>query len=486
MRLALKLVLVFMLANTALALVYGCLAVYHEEEVFQREVEEEAGEMAYPLRLIVADAWRINNIRGVREALQQYCSEPTQPLRVRWVWLESPDDETRPVASLELLATVATKDQPELRATNADGTAYLVIYCPVLLSGRRGALEFAHSTAALKTSERNIIVRTGVLVVGMALISGFLAVLLGVRFIGQPLERLIAKVRQIGAGNLEGLVHIRSHDELEELAENLNAMCADLAESQRKLRDETAARIAAIEQLRHADRLKTVGRLASGIAHELGTPLNVVAGRAALIGSGKLDVEEIARSAAAIRAEADKMTLIIRQLLDFARASTPRKQPVDLRSVVRQTIDLLGSIAEKHKVRLQFEPCAETAIADVDAGQIQQVLTNLTMNAIQAMPQGGPVEFRIVRRTRPHPEKRDVRADYFAIEIQDHGVGIPPENLPQLFEPFFTTKEVGAGTGLGLSIAYGIVQEHGGCVEVASEAGKGSCFTVFLPAGGPA
>jgi len=307
-----------------------------------------------------------------------------------------------------------------------------------------------------------------------------------VRFIGQPLERLIAKVRQIGAGNLEGLVHIRSHDELEELAENLNAMCADLAESQRKLRDETAARIAAIEQLRHADRLKTVGRLASGIAHELGTPLNVVAGRAALIGSGKLDVEEIARSAAAIRAEADKMTLIIRQLLDFARASTPRKQPVDLRSVVRQTIDLLGSIAEKHKVRLQFEPCAETAIADVDAGQIQQVLTNLTMNAIQAMPQGGPVEFRIVRRTRPHPEKRDVRADYFAIEIQDHGVGIPPENLPQLFEPFFTTKEVGAGTGLGLSIAYGIVQEHGGCVEVASEAGKGSCFTVFLPAGGPA
>ncbi len=180
-------------------------------------------------------------------------------------------------------------------------------------------------------------------------------------------------------------------------------MCLNLAESQRKLREESAARIAAIEQLRHADRLKTVGRLASGIAHELGTPLNVVAGRAGLIASGKLDAAEIAQSAAAIRSEADKMTRIIRQLLDFARTGTPRKQPIDLRSVVRQTIDLLGAIAEKQKVRLQLEPSGEDAVADIDTGQIQQVLTNLTMNAIQAMPQGGPVEFRVGRRNVQPP-----------------------------------------------------------------------------------
>ncbi len=151
----------------------------------------------------------------------------------------------------------------------------------------------------------------------MLLISGLLAVLLGVRFVGRPLEQLIAKARRIGGGDLEGPVHLHSHDELAELAENLNAMCANLAESQTKLRQETAARITALEQLRHADRLKTVGRLASGIAHELGTPLNVVAGRAGLIGSGKLDAEQIAQSAAAIKPEADKMTEIIRQLARF-------------------------------------------------------------------------------------------------------------------------------------------------------------------------
>ena len=257
------------------------------------------------------------------------------------------------------------------------------------------------------------------------------------------------------------------------------------------MRQETAARITALEQLRHADRLKTVGRLASGIAHELGTPLNVVAGRAGLIGSGKLDAEQIAESAAAIKLEADKMTTIIRQLLDFARASTPRKLPVDLRTVVRQTIDMIDSIAEKQKVQLIFAPEADEAVAEIDAGQIQQVLTNLAMNAIQAMPQGGQVQFSHPtaasgRRPAPHEGEPDGPSAFYAIEVRDQGVGISEEHMQQLFEPFFTTKEVGAGTGLGLSIAYGIVQEHGGWIDVTSRVGEGSCFTVFLPQGAKA
>ena len=305
--------------------------------------------------------------------------------------------------------------------------------------------------AALTVNKSEIVGRTALLVAGMAVISGLLAVVLGIRFVGRPLEQLIAKGRRMAGGDLAGPVHVHTHDELQELAEDLNAMCAKVSESQQKLREETAARIAALEQLRHADRLKTVGRLASGIAHELGTPLNVVAGRAGLIASGKLDAAEISQSAAAIRAEADKMTSIIRQLLDFARSGTPRKQPADLGSVVRQTIDLLGAIAEKQKVRLQFQPQTEATVAEIDAGQIQQVLTNLTMNAIQAMPQGGGVEFHIDRRTCRHPDNgggapaRQGRASFFAIEVQDHGIGISEENLSQLFEPFFTTKEVGAG-----------------------------------------
>ncbi|MGO9108453.1 MAG: sensor histidine kinase [Thermoguttaceae bacterium] len=222
--------------------------------------------------------------------------------------------------------------------------------------------------------------------------------------------------------------------------------------------------------------------LASGIAHELGTPLNVVAGRAGLIGSGKLATEQVAESAAAIKLEADKMTTIIRQLLDFARVSTPHKLPVDLRAIVRQTIDMIASIAEKQKVQFLFVPDAKEAVAEIDAGQIQQVLTNLTINAIQAMPDGGQMRFLIRRRSGRSPDGgSDGPSAFFGIEVHDQGVGIPEENMQQLFEPFFTTKEVGAGTGLGLSIAYGIVQEHGGWIDVNSQVGEGSCFTVFLP-----
>ena len=494
MRLAMKLALIYMAANMALAGVYGYLAMRREADVFHCQVAEEAQEMEPVVERLLADAWTTKRDIGVRESLQRFCGEQPEPMRVRWVWFDdAAEKEFRPAAGSDLLTAIALQEHRVLETEAPDGAAYLVIYWPMSLNpDRQGGLEFSHAMTTLTANQRDVITRTGLLIFGMALISGLLAIFLGVRFVGRPLQQLIAKARLISIGNFKEPLKIRSHDELEELADNLNSMCASLEESQRKLREETAARIAAIEQLRHADRLKTVGRLAAGIAHELGTPLNVVAGRAGLIGSGKLGAEEIAQSAAAIREEADKMTRIIRQLLDFARTSTSRKQPVDLRSVIRQTIGMLDAIAEKHRIRLVFNEGSEAAMVAVDASQMQQVLTNLSINAAQAMPNGGPVEFRLDRRnvsgTLRVPVEGGTRGvpdtlNYFAIEVRDEGVGIPLENMSQLFEPFFTTKEVGAGTGLGLSIAYGIVQEHGGWIEVTSEVGKGSCFTVFLPAG---
>ena len=121
-------------------------------------------------------------------------------------------------------------------------------------------------------------------------------------------------------------------------------------------------------------------------------------------------------------------------------------------------------------------------IASVDPDQIQQVLTNLMVNAIQAMPDGGAVQVAIRReRARPPEDHEADQGDYFCIEVKDEGEGIPQEDLPHLFEPFFTTKEVGEGTGLGLSIAYGIVLEHGGWIDVASQPGQGSRFLAYLP-----
>jgi signal transduction histidine kinase len=154
--------------------------------------------------------------------------------------------------------------------------------------------------------------------------------------------------------------------------------------------------------------------------------------------------------------------------------------------LTEQTTQLLGALAKSRLVEIKLSSSGPL-VADVDPGQIQQVLTNLLDNAIQAMPKGGTIEVSLDRGgDRPRTAagdaaKRDSRSDFARIDVRDEGVGISPDNLRQIFDPFFTTREVGEGTGLGLSLAYGIVQDHGGWIDVESVVGQGSRFSIFLP-----
>jgi signal transduction histidine kinase len=316
----------------------------------------------------------------------------------------------------------------------------------------------------------------------MVLVTGLTVTLFGIRVVGRPLKQLIEKTRRIGLGDLTGALRLQSRDELGELATSLNAMCEQLSASREQIHEEATARVEAVDQLRHADRLRTVGRLASGLAHELGTPLNVVAGRAGLISSGKLSDKEIVESAETIRDESHRMTGIIRQLLDFARRSTPQPTSTDLRKIAEGTLDMLTALADKSDVRLKID-CEETSFPiRLDVEQLQQVLSNLVINAIQSMPQGGIVTVGLHKETEPLPsDGAEMTAPYYCLTVADQGAGISPDILDHLFEPFFTTKQVGEGTGLGLSISYGIIKEHGGWIDVKSDEGKGSCFSVYLP-----
>jgi signal transduction histidine kinase len=156
---------------------------------------------------------------------------------------------------------------------------------------------------------------------------------------------------------------------------------------------------------------------------------------------------------------------------------------VELRSVAGDVVSLLETLAEKSNVKLRIDDAGDAHPAYVDRGQIQQVLTNLIINAVQSMPDGGDVEIRLETREARLPDQPDSALSSFeTIAVRDGGVGIPACDLEHIFEPFFTTKDVGEGTGLGLAIAYGIVQEHGGWIDVSSEPGKGTCFRVHLPA----
>ncbi|NQU23880.1 MAG: HAMP domain-containing protein [Candidatus Nealsonbacteria bacterium] len=483
MKLAAKLVSGLLLGIVLLLGVDGYFSIQRETELYETNMEHDALLLGRAMRGLVADSWRADG--GVRaKQLIEDANHEEHEVHIRWVWLDtSSDSDLSPQVPLEKLGPAVRGEETSLKAREQDGDEYLHTYIPIAVDEKRpGALELSESLSELAQYSRHSLISTLVLMGVLLLGSGLLVVPLGIRLVGRPLHRLVEKTRQVGKGDLSRPLHLRGHDEIAEVAAALNVMCEQLAESQEQIRAEATARIAVLEQLRHADRLKTVGRLASGMAHELGTPLNVVSARGALIAEGTLSDAEIVESGNIIKAQSERITAIVRQLLDFARRSVPHRVPVDLRQVAEQTIRLLTSFAKKRKVKMSLAGDDIDATTEADAGQIQQVLTNLIVNAIQAMPEGGKVEVAIRREHACPPEGHDgSEGEYVCLSVRDEGVGISEENMRLLFEPFFTTKDIGKGTGLGLSIAYGIVGEHGGWIDVASEPEEGSCFSVYLP-----
>jgi signal transduction histidine kinase len=244
--------------------------------------------------------------------------------------------------------------------------------------------------------------------------------------------------------------------------------------------EEAAKRLTALEQLRHADRLRTVGTLASGIAHELGTPLNVISMRANMIATGEVPNTDAPDNAKIIVSQTDRVTKIVRQLLDFARRRSPKRTEADLSELAERTSQLLGGLARKSRVEVKVTPSKKVSLK-IDAAQIEQALTNLVMNGIHSMPNGGALTIHVSEGDAAPDRAPELVQHCAIIEIADTGTGIPPENLERIFEPFFTTKAVGEGTGLGLSVTHGIVEDHGGWMKAESSIGEGTRFRLYLP-----
>jgi signal transduction histidine kinase len=237
--------------------------------------------------------------------------------------------------------------------------------------------------------------------------------------------------------------------------------------------NERALRRSAIDQLRHAERLNVIGTLAAGVAHELGTPLNVIAGCAEFLAEDCKEASVQPRLKM-ILDQVDKVSVIIRRLLDFGRSNhaAPRAR-VDVLAVAAGAIELLSSTAKKLGCTIQLEQSAPVFVYG-NAAELQQVFSNLILNGLQAMSQG-EVKVRVGLAMRD-------RKKLAVVEVEDNGRGISLDHLDRIFDPFFTTKGIGEGTGLGLSVSYGIVRDHKGSIEVTSQVGKGSCFRVLVPA----
>lgn len=307
---------------------------------------------------------------------------------------------------------------------------------------------------------------------------GVTVVLIGARVVGKPVSQLITATRRIGEGAFDVLDTIRRRDEFGELADALRSMSREIEAERLRTRREVEARIRALEQLRHAERLTTLGQLASVLAHEIGTPLNVIAGHGKLIAGGRLAAEGIYESAAAIGEQSERITRIVRRILDYARRRPARRVALDPSDVTHRACALVQSLANQRDVTLEIVESDSKASLDADPDQLQQAITNLVLNAIHASSPHDVVRVMVANVTRA---ARDGEQAFVTVSVQDPGSGVPEDIRGRIFEPFFTTKPPGEGTGLGLSVVKDIIEEHGGFVEVSSGLRGGSVFTVYLP-----
>jgi PAS domain S-box-containing protein len=223
------------------------------------------------------------------------------------------------------------------------------------------------------------------------------------------------------------------------------------------------------EQLRRTERVAELGTLASGMAHEIGTPMNVILGRAEYL-MDRVKEEPVKKGLQTIVAQVERITRVMNQMLTFARRKPPERVPLDLRGAIEDSLEMFQERLAKSrvKVEMQIDEACPRVLADGD--QMSQVMINLIMNALHAMEDGGTLRIAMAQDE-----------EMVKLAVADTGHGIPPEAVKRIFEPFFTTKEFGKGTGLGLTVVKGIIEEHHGTITVESEEGRGTRFTILLP-----
>jgi two-component system NtrC family sensor kinase len=291
------------------------------------------------------------------------------------------------------------------------------------------------------------------------------------RYISLPLAELSRRVMSFSAD--ESASRLPVGDEVELLIGEFRKLGEQLAKARADLLEKHRSEIELERRLLHSDRLATIGSLAAGLAHEIGTPMGVIRGRAEYVLHSGIDPHKTAEGLEIIIAQIDRITSIVRMLLDYSRYREPLKMTADLRPVVQRSIRLLETEAGKRGVLISTELGERPLLCDCDPNQLQQVFVNLGINALDAMRAGGGT-LTITERTIPDPAGR------ITIIFADDGPGIPEQHRGRVFDPFFTTKDPGEGTGMGLAICQTIIQGHRG--EIRFESGPtGTRFFVTLP-----
>lgn len=352
-------------------------------------------------------------------------------------------------------------------------------------------LSLARADADLAESSRLMLTYTLLAVLAISLLTGGFVW----RVVHGPLKRLRRGTEALSRGQLGYQIPAGSRDELGELAASFNTMSRGLDEAHREIQEWTrtlesrvaqkSAELRRIhEQMLQTEKMASIGKLAAVVAHEINNPLAGILTYAKLLRKWMARLpqpqtpqeharaEEIRGSLELIESESRRCGEIVRNLLMFARAAPMNLEYAQLNQVADRCLRLVAHQLELANVQLEKDLHPDLPPVYCDASQVEQVLLALVMNAIEAMPHGGVLAVRT---------SMDAAAGTVSLLVRDDGIGIPADHFPKLFEPFFTTKEGSHGSGLGLAVAKGIVERHGGHIEVTSEVGRGTTFVVTLP-----
>ncbi|HEU5336602.1 MAG TPA: ATP-binding protein [Terriglobales bacterium] len=347
-------------------------------------------------------------------------------------------------------------------------------------------LSLAAADASLAQGTRRLLAYTGLAVLLIAFLSGVFVW----QVVHKPVKRLTAGTQKLREGERGHQIEVSSNDELGELASSFNRMSLQLRKDEEEItawartledrvEEKTRELSRAHDHVLQVEKMASVGKLAAVVAHEINNPLSSILTYAKLLrkwmerpDGGRDKREESEQCLDLIAAESRRCGDLVKNLLTFSRAQPINLQPADIGAVVNRCYRLVQHQLELSNIQWQAEIASGLPPVICDSAQIEQVLLALIMNAIDAMPRGG--NLWLSAAAAPAGGELELR-------VRDDGSGIAPEILPQIFEPFLTTKERGHSVGLGLAISHSIVERHGGTIEVHSEVGRGTTFTVRLP-----
>ena len=376
------------------------------------------------------------------------------------------------VASEEVTQHVLTEGKKWVDRAFVVNDWYITAYEPIEdIFGQRigmlyvGVLEAKYADVRWKALSLFIIITLA----GMVLAIGLGYVIASK--MSRPVKQLIEASNQVSQGNLSPEIGPISKSELGVLQKTFKEMLTSLQERDKRQRVESEIK------LLQSEKQASIGKLAGGVAHEINNPLTGIFTFTHMLLRRQDIPEDVRADLETIGQETERVRKIVKGLLDFSRQTELDREPTDVNRLIRFTLSLVENQALIKGVSLNFEPGEGLPMITLDRNQMQSVLLNIIINALDATDAGGSITVASgIGVSTSHPGQNGIE-----ILCTDTGCGIPPENLNKLFDPFFTTKDVGHGTGLGLSVSYGIVERHGGTMWVQSKVGKGSTFKVWLP-----